>query len=841
MRPALIRLLKRPSTLSIIETLVTTSIGLDQLGPQYTSVRCHSQPPKRRTLASDSSHNSIREARPRRSSRESNLKTSKLPASARQICGVDPEKSQHASSGGQQIGIDDPVLFLRANPERLEFESDIGHNKDIGTRLVDHPEHRNNFGLWAELLRYRQGRYGETGSQTIWEGMTMRVGEVRLPIMRDHADFLWQKFVELGLERVVFLEEIMRHAFDVWRSEGRYWPNLYESVVGGLLNRGSTTQAVYWHNELLKSGLAVSADIVKIIAPAISPACQTMYQALPGHDSQLSDSRRRQILLKALCERSEGGLYGAVILKLLEHGYGVDALAMHTFLVKHEDHPATIQDIQPLMDFLAKYGVPKGFERFHKDYESLQAYYDELFDPAELEDEFSGVAPSPSKATFPKDDLGTRLFATRALSFEMVLGTLKLMGVTLLGPRALREMALKYRDPHELREKLKSLEEAKISIGDSVFSRLVQKFAAENRGMLLHILLEADQHPDTLEDKQLQERLLVSYYIAPDWDLYNLSLAILEQHHPKEPELWNIHFRKFLAAGDLTAASRVVDEMAVRSQSLSGDSIELLASSVLKPRMMQKRPTDGPGLSTSKQVKFIFGIFKRMVPIGSHVNEKLWIEMLRRLGKTRRMGMMNWKDLRECCLWLVHQYAGHGQQRQSHKSQLQSQTFLRTVFHHYMQAAIVTWGFQWQLHLNSPVENQYFKHPSSGESLIPFVRGIALLQELEQAGLPIDLGKVRYAVRLRLQQLYGYYHPSRKRINRTARRTNPFSVQQILGDIDRAWGRPFWPEEPSTSQELEKLVNPKRRPLLQPGLGEFRTHIPRSMCVGRLSFKRAAR
>ncbi|KAJ6171435.1 hypothetical protein N7470_000502 [Penicillium chermesinum] len=799
MRPALVRLLKRPSTLSIIETLVTNPISLDQLSPRYTSVRCHSQLPKQ-GFNDDARQDASRGTRSRKFS---GGKNTRLPSSSpvQKTFEVDLDASQ-------QLQIDDPVQFLRAHPERLEFESDIGHSDEFGTRLVDNPEHRNNFGLWEELLRYRQRCYGDIGSQTIWEGMTVRLSDLRLPIARDHADFLWQSFVDLGLKRIVFLDEIMRHAFDLWKDEA---------------------------DELHLSGIAVPGDVVKILDQAISPECLSMYQVLPGQDSRLRDSRKRRNLLKALCEKPNG-IYGAVISKLLEHGHGMDALAMHSFLVQRDDHPMTIQEIQPLMDHLEKFGVSMDFEFLQPDYSSLRAYYQQLFDPVDSTNELAtGSSKDSSKTTFPKDDLGARLFATRTLPFEMALGTCRLMGVSVLGPRALRELALRHCDPHDLREKLKAIDQVGISIGDCIFSRLIQRFVAENRGILLSKLLETDQHFDALEDEALQEDLLISYYMAPDWDLYNLSQAILEEHHPSEPDLWNIHFRKFLCAGDLTGAFRIVDEMAMRSKTLTPYSLELMTEKVLSSRRMQKRPREDSGISTPTQVRFVVKILKRMAPNGCHVPEKLWVELLRRLGMTR-----SWTDLRECCLWLVRYYDGNNQTRQSYRSLLMSKQALGRIFHHHMQAALVSWGFQWHYQPSRSLEKQYYEHPQSRERLIPFVRGILLLRELEQAGLPINLEKVRYATRLRLQQLYGYYRPSKKRANRTARRTNPFSLQHVLADIDRAWGGPFWSEESLGSQDLEALVNPKRQLLLEDS-PRIHRRVPRSMRFGCLSYKRAAR
>jgi hypothetical protein len=61
------------------------------------------------------------------------------------------------------------------------------------------------------------------------------------------------------------------------------------------------------------------------------------------------------------------------------------------------------------------------------------------------------------------------------------------------------------------------LKEYGISLGTSTFSKLVRKFALENKVDLLSDLLSSDQHPGALEDLNLQESLLASYHEARDW------------------------------------------------------------------------------------------------------------------------------------------------------------------------------------------------------------------------------------------------------------------------------------------------------------------------------------
>lgn len=160
--------------------------------------------------------------------------------------------------------------FLGLQPEKLEFESDIGHTNDIGTRLVDDPEHQEDFALWEELLRYRQRHYGDKGTLDIWEGLIVRLDGIRLPVDGDRADFFWESFIDVGLRREMFMRDLGAYALELWKTTGKRWNRLYRGVVAGFLERGMVQQAVTWHEKLLYLHLVHPDDIVQLLEPAIS-------------------------------------------------------------------------------------------------------------------------------------------------------------------------------------------------------------------------------------------------------------------------------------------------------------------------------------------------------------------------------------------------------------------------------------------------------------------------------------------------------------------------------------------------------------------------------------------
>jgi hypothetical protein len=390
-----------------------------------------------------------------------------------------------------------------------------------------------------------------------------------------------------------------------------------------------------------------------------------------------------------------------------------------------------------------------------------------------------------------KDDIGARLFATRALNFDMILGALRMLGVSEIGPRTVREMAMRAHGSQDILDKLKMLRQSGISIADTVFTRLVQKLAAQNRDILLSNLLSSDQHPDVLEDVEMQESLLVSYYMARDSHQYNMSLAVLAELFPDTPDLLDIHFRKHIAAGEFDAASKVVDELTLCGRTLNEDSVDYMADKVLTARRMNHRPAPAQQLSTAGEVMFIFKILKRVVPAGVYVSAAFWVELLKRLGMSGK-----WDELRECCLWLVHEYSQKTQSQSGKPRAFSNFTapagsrdgrMLKLIFTPQMQHAIVHWGFI--LRVTKETESKVlYAHPTTGVKLIPWVRGILLLRELEQAGLPLRRSVIYRAARSRLAMLFSRHCPSQRRMNRMLRRVNPYSLQRVAGDILCAWG-----------------------------------------------------
>lgn len=130
---------------------------------------------------------------------------------------------------------------------------------------------------------------------------------------------------------------------------------------------------------------------------------------------------------------------------------------------------------------------------------------------------------------------------------------------------------------------------------------------------------------------------------------------------------------------------------------------------------------------------------------------------------------------------------------------------LRAIFNPRMQMAIVAWGFRMRPS-SKPDTKTYNPFNVEGENLVPWVRGLVLLRELEQKGVRLRLGVIRRACRHRLAVLFGRPRHSSRRWNRLLRRENPYSAERVVGDMRRAWGPSLFSDR--EVRNMHRLVNP---------------------------------
>jgi hypothetical protein len=365
-----------------------------------------------------------------------------------------------------------------------------------------------------------------------------------------------------------------------------------------------------------------------------------------------------------------------------------------------------------------------------------------------------------------------------------------------IGPLSLQAIALRDPDPVSIANRIKQLKKLGISIGNSVFSKAVYKFSRKREHEHLERLLASDQHPDELEDANLQENLLLAYAKAKDWAQYRLTLAIqaLRGKHPTI-EKKNIILRIHAARGDKGAIMETLADMNRDRILVKPKSISAILRSILSHRSSSRRPVarEATIASPLNELKLAVHVLKGLMMSGSYVPISSWREILRRLGmcghfhELERLSLFlaEWygakRDIAFKAKFLVPVEAGTSSQINP----------LVNLFSGKFQKTIVEWGFvRGMKSLSSTVSPQPVPNVTSG---------ITLLKLLHQRGIRIHIAAVRKAI---LNRLVAYYGPSRSnaRHNRLAREKLGIrneaqaarSMAEMAEQIDEALGGRFF-------------------------------------------------
>ncbi|KAF3402753.1 hypothetical protein DPV78_003996 [Talaromyces pinophilus] len=817
MRPALLRLLKRPSAISLLNDLVLTSsavAGIERLDIRTGKcANCQIRRSHAKLLPYESS----------------SVASGAEPSVRLQVYDiVGGERRESSNSTNRQESGQEYIrgrLPISLDVGRLEYESSF-YAKG-GMRLVDGPAREDDFELWKELLQYRKRRYGHQGVLEIWKGMVDRSDDIQLPVEGETADYIWGTFVEAGLADEHLLYDITKYAENLWTGYERRWSRLYQTVVGGLFTKGLPEEAVAWHRRLQAIHLSELNDIVLVMAQAVSCIPQKLPDwSLYSRETITLGNGRGVRAFGEICLATDGHqIYETVIPFLLQKGLPLDATYMHDFLVKRGDIPRDSNTVQQILDFANTEShtfSQKVRQRIKKIKSSTlnEAVLDSLVASEQTEATSDSQQETESdrlkdkeddwikEKTF-RDEFGARLFATKALTVDMITNGLQMFGVQAIGPLSLREIALRAEGPKDILEKIHALRKANITIRSCAFTRLVERLAVEHKDIVLEDLLHSDQHPDVLEDVTVQESLLCSYLMARDWRLYNLTKAILNE--VAKDDMDNIQFRVSLSAKEWSAASDVVDRMYLDSKTLTQQSIDHMFYAVLTPRLpgrLQPYPED-PKID---EVRYAERILKLALRSGTEIDPQYWVELLKRMGMHRHD---QWQRIQDLCLWLAQHYVTqedspflHSLSRSSgidHDTILaKNRTMIRHIFNPRMQMALIAWGFKSPLWYKNAVHETH--DPVSGGMVILWTRGLLLLRDLERLGITIYPSFVRQACRERLQMLFGELY-SVKRWNRTLRQKNPFRFSRILNDMLTVYPTLFTQED---RVDLHKLVD---RPL----------------------------
>jgi hypothetical protein len=614
------------------------------------------------------------------------------------------------------------------------------------------------------------------------------------------AQLFWDEFITLGLQNDDVLKEVWEFADQMLELTDKRWTKLYTRVVQHMLVNGRGKEAITWHNRLFERhppGPNAFGEMVR----------QVIFK---GGD--------KEALKEVYKNNKHRTAYGKVVPFLCQQEDFGSALQWHFTFIKNGDLPATSKKVEPLVHFLAIYdrgnairvtrslvaaGVPFG-SRMSSTLEDKTIISREIINL--IHGETHNIQPKAYN-----DNLGARWFATRWVSLDVAMTAISALGVSEIGPLSLQAIALREQDAEGVTQRINQLKALGISIGNSTFSRAVEKFARTQNQAFLDCLLESDQHPHELDDPKLQEQLLNSYARSQDWLRYRLTLAVrLIGSKDPERETRNIMLRSYAQTGDTSTLLASLDKMSMEGTIVTADTIATILRVILRTRQSGRRPIS----SSTKQaddLKMSIGILKGIMESGSFVSVTYWREIIKRLGMQGRR-----KELEDLCIFLaswygpanrapsldsttrkrVHRYRVPAQVKTSHPLHP-----LKILFPPSLQGAIVEWGF---IHaLSSP-----YQAPES-KGLIhkvkpppPVTSGIRLLQRLREYGVHIQRDSVDKAIFNRLMTYYGPGQ-SHKLYNRRARANNVLLLEDMAAQIDEALGRRMF-TAPNLRQVIER-------------------------------------
>jgi hypothetical protein len=824
MRPALQRLLNRPSSIIVLETLLRPSSSPSSLPivlrDNGTCPRCNRGDPhtKLRSI--------LRQLHNRRNQTAKNSyprPPSDAGSYARNAFAPRYQRRGIATSAALR------TESKKLSYEELLLESDVGHEDNIGSRLVDLPEHREDFALWLQLLQFQQQNYQNSGILDIWRGMMIRCGDLELPVEGYLADEIWGIFARQGIEDKDFLQTLFRYAQRLWKEKGKRWPKLYSTIVGGILEERPRL-AWHWHI-LLRDDHFQSPNDVRLLFPW-----------------KMSNPRADRTFKHIYNGVTSPKIYTDIIPRLCEENRFEEALRWHDVFLRKKDLP-TLDQVMPLIQYLQRIGDTKRVDEltrtltvagvYLKSATMLQLGSDKVFTPQTMSVLFGQDHEHAPAAK--SDEFCARLFATGSFGFGFVLIGLQVFGVKAVGPISVREIAIAAGTPEAIEDRFRQLKEANIDVGHSAFVRLVQKLARANDAVVLQDLLDSDQHPDVLEDWALQEKLLRKYHWRQDHRQVQKTMAVLTLDSDSEETVWNLRLRIALACRDRFDITKIIEGMMENRIVASHTSVAWMYWNILSWR--EKGERDSRRDPKFDSLGWLVSLWQAMLKSNiAEIRAYHWRDAIKRLGMAQR-----WDDLQALLLWLAAWYAPI-EPETSHKSPVvptqgrnlpvrvapfDKRYEFKEMLHFGLQRAIVEWGFIHPYHPSlSPSIAATFPRPSSRgffkfrspNTFMPWTRGLVLLKALAPHGIPLDTTRIRNVCRKRLSYFFGTLHPqlitrpkhnwrvwARAQHRLRAQRTNQWSLQEFLTDAETVWPGLFTEFEVRGSKRDWKtaLVNPK--------------------------------
>ncbi|OBT99405.2 hypothetical protein VE01_02988 [Pseudogymnoascus verrucosus] len=839
MRPALQRLLSRPSSLDLLRLIVDGPLCMNSTLPQY---RSQSLRPRRTSAYSSTSK---AKSSNKLSITPSDNSDARLEISNRK--GGRPYTSctrqQKHEAHGQLPSVRPEVQNNTFTKRGINEAEPIPKLSDLDLKsVVDELKKRQlntstarSFGNTVEqesterLWSYVECGLHQDGSEAvrdIWE--YIRSTGLHLPVQGPSAmskgglaDNIWVPIVELGFKEPETLDGICQYANEMYDASGTRWLKLYFYVIQHMLLNHRGSDAVHWHDILSRRHRPGPATFQRLMRNVI-----------------ISKEGDHKALKKIYIRNPYRSIYSKIVPVLLQNQEFDKAFDWHMFLQHHRDLPLNADIVQPLIQYFSIFdpktakGISSGLTASGNSLAlgtTTEGGEDKSDSREDMLSIMSGEAPGSVVKGSQADLWVARWFATKWVTLDIAINTAHALKVESIGPLALQAIALREPVAADITSRIGQLEQRGIGVGQSTYSKALTSFAKRGQQGLLEALLESDQHPLSFDDRVLQEKLLTAYAKAGDWRQHQLILAVqLASAIDPVMEQYNMQLRNHATQRDQAAIVKVLETMRMNRIAVEIATIRFILRAILRPRTRGHGPDNSVPGYVEQDIGLAISILKNIMEYNRFVPITVWREVTRRLGM---LGRMN--DLHGLSLWLVDQYGpdNNGRTRILGTSptlptrQPQLSTGhplhpLRLLFSDVRQRSIVEWGFIWGLmsYATSVGSSPGLIAATTAEeqknlALEQMTQGIRFVKELQKRGVYIKESSVRRAVRVRLVILYGRKE-SVQQHNRKWRSYNPLSLEEVVKGAEVAWGNPLFPSVEAVRLMIEnggKQANPPPR------------------------------
>ena len=703
--------------------------------------------------------------------------------------------------------------------KQLDYESDLDSHPREGRRLVDHDENRHDCRLWLELLLHRRRIYGVKGIIPVWLGMMKR----DVPLANHRCvSIIWSLLLELGLSDHSILHQICRYAEDTYICHGYRYPDLYVGVVRHYATQEDPWLIDRWHERL------------RDMFPPTTEQFRELFAHLNQPEAPIKFTK---FMRKVYEDLSIQGMYTFIVTSLCKAKFFQTALEWHQFLVEHKDFPATSESADQIIRYLYLSGNNQQASKITKDlldagvpFAPKKNHF--LDNDKLLTKETMNLLHGKHYGITPKelsDDFCARLFATRFFSTAHAVKGLEILGTQAIGPKALRELMVRTLDGQTMDSRLaldtlQQLSTAGISIGRSVFARVVKELAMNHETNILHDVVTCDMHFEAFEDRALQESLLHHFYKTGDERGIQRTLAILSVDTRDDPSrqrrFWNYLLRSAINNLDWKEISRILESMENLEVKVTLRSYKYMLERLPSLRRVGRLPS-----AAANDLNPLINTWQSIMRRGGAIPVFLWSEVLRRLGMNGFLG-----EYEKLALWLTAWYAKPSfrysqlsvkalsrlmKDPTSSTNYVETCTMLRRhdarhplrqLFPTSAVQAIIAWGFQHESpdHANMHFAINECTHANSSPSA-RWTWGLKLLSKLQALGLrfsPTVLGK---ACELRLIGIFGRGLSKRPRNRDVQARHSSRHIEEYLSSMEETMGPDLFRSLYPQTFELDKL------------------------------------